>query len=343
MELPRNISTQQTSEDAEAEVSLRPKAFDDFIGQDKVKANLKVFIEAARKREEAFDHILFCGPPGLGKTTLAHIVASELGVAIRGTSGPVLERAGDLAGLLTNLGKRDVLFIDEVHRMNRVIEEYLYPAMEDFSIDILLESGPHARSVKLNLNPFTLIGATTRSGMLSAPMRARFGLVCHLDYYSADNLKEIILRSAALLKVEIAHDAALELGKRSRRTPRVANRLLRRARDVAQVVGDGKITLGVVKKTLDMLEVDELGLDKMDKRILHNIIDKYCGGPVGISTIAVSVGEEPDTIEEVYEPFLIQEGFLKRTPRGREVTSMAYRHLGLKTPNKSDQQTSLFT
>ncbi len=342
MEQPRNISTQQNIEDAEIEVSLRPKAFGDFIGQDKVKNNLKVFIEAARKREEAFDHILFCGPPGLGKTTLAHIVAQELGVTIRSTSGPVLERPGDLAGLLTNLAKRDVLFIDEIHRMNRVIEEYLYPAMEDFSIDILLESGPHARSVKLNLNPFTLVGATTRSGMLTAPMRARFGLVCHLDYYSAQDLKEIVLRSARLLEVEIDEEAALELGKRSRRTPRVANRLLRRTRDVAQVMGNGKINSAIVKKTLEMLEVDDLGLDKMDKRILQNIIDKYNGGPVGISTIAVSVGEEPDTIEEVYEPFLIQEGFLKRTPRGREVTQMAYRHLGLPAPKLADSQTTLF-
>lgn len=332
----RNLSAKASDEDFAADLTLRPKSFDDFIGQDQAKNNLRVFITAARQREEAFDHILFCGPPGLGKTTLAHVVANELGVEIRCTSGPVLERPGDLAGILTNLQLREVLFIDEIHRMNRVIEEYLYPAMEDFLIDIILESGPHARSVKLNLNPFTLIGATTRSGMLTSPMRARFGLICQLDYYLPQDLQKIVERSARILNIKIVSEAAFEIGRRSRKTPRIANRILRRCRDVAQVMADGIVTMDVAKKTLAMLEIDDLGLDKMDKRILESIIDKYAGGPVGISTIAVSVSEEPDTIEEVYEPFLIQEGFLKRTPRGREVTALAYRHLGLPVPKREN-------
>jgi Holliday junction DNA helicase RuvB len=330
-------------EDLNAELTLRPKSFEEFIGQEKTKANLRLFVAAAKKRNEAFDHILFCGPPGLGKTTLSYIIAKELDVEIRCTSGPVLERPGDLAGMLTNLKKQDVLFIDEIHRMNRIIEEYLYPAMEDFVIDILLDPGPHSRTVKLNLNPFTLIGATTRSGMLTAPLRSRFGLTCQLDYYTTQDLQLIVKRSAKLLNIAITDEAALELGRRARKTPRIANRLLRRARDVAQVAGDGSITLPIVHKTLDMLEVDHLGLDKMDKRIIESIIDKYNGGPVGINTIAVSVGEEPDTIEEVYEPFLIQEGLLMRTPRGREVTPRAYEHFGLPRPkNQANGQTNLF-
>lgn len=336
-EITRPLSIDSNIEDNETEIALRPKTFDDFVGQDKVKKNLRLFIEAAKKREEAFDHILLCGPPGLGKTTLAHIVANELEVTIKATSGPILVKPGDLAGLLTNLQDRDVLFIDEIHRMNRVIEEYIYPAMEDFSIDIMLENGPHARSVKLNLKPFTLIGATTRSGMLTAPMRARFGLVSQLDYYTPEDLQQIVKRSAAILNVDIDDKAALEIGKRSRKTPRISNRLLRRARDVAQVIGNGVITVEIVQKTLEMLEVDSRGLDKMDNRILKNLIERYNGGPVGISTIAVSVGEEPETIEEVYEPFLIQEGFLKRTPRGREVTQLAYRHLGMKPLDNKEQ------
>ncbi len=328
----RPISPNSSIEDKDAEISLRPKTFDEFIGQDKVKKNLSVFIEAAKKRDEAFDHILFSGPPGLGKTTLAHIIANELGVEIRTTSGPIMDKPGDLAGIMTNLNKRDVLFIDEIHRLNRVVEEYLYPAMEDYEIDIMLESGPHARSIKLNLNPFTLIGATTRSGMLSAPMRGRFGIVAQMDFYTDENLRDIALRSAKILNVDIDKKAAFEIGKRSRKTPRVTNRLLRRARDVAQVMGNGVITVDIVNKTLSMLDVDSIGLDKMDRRILEIIINNYGGGPVGVNTIAVSVGEEPDTIEEVHEPFLIQKGFIKRTQRGREVTHLAYRHLGINIP-----------
>ncbi len=328
-------------EDLEIESTLRPQSLDDFVGQQKVKDNLAVFIQAARQRKEALDHVLLYGPPGLGKTTLAMIVSKELNVGIKTTSGPVLERAGDLAGLLTNLQEKDVLFIDEIHRVNNVVEEYLYSAMEDFNITILIDKGPNARSVQLNLAPFTLIGATTRAGLLTSPMRARFGVVLRLDYYSPEDLFLIIKRSAKILNIEIEDAGAMELARRSRGTPRIANRLLRRTRDFAQVVADNKITEEVAKLALDRLEVDELGLDEMDKRILMTIIEKYQGGPVGLNTIAVAVGEERDTIEEMYEPFLIQQGFLHRTPRGRVVTPLAYKHFGIKS-NKNNQQTSLF-
>ncbi len=308
------------------EASLRPERFADFIGQDSIKENLLVFVEAARRRGEALDHILFCGPPGLGKTTLSRILASELGVGIQTTSGPVLEKKGDLAGILTNLAEREILFIDEIHRLNRVVEESLYPAMEDFVFDIMIGEGPAARSIRLNIKPFTLVGATTRAGMLTSPLHARFGYVCRLDYYTPEQLQTIIMRSANILNIFCEPDAALELGKRSRGTPRIANRLLRRCRDVAEVRGDGKITRPIVDKTLSMLGIDRTGLDEMDRMILKSIIEHYNGGPVGINTIAVVVGEEPDTIEEVYEPFLIQSGFLKRTARGREVTMKTYRY-----------------
>jgi Holliday junction DNA helicase RuvB len=320
-------------EDDAIDATLRPLRFSDFVGQEKLKENLGVFVEAAKMRGEALDHILFCGPPGLGKTTLSRILASELGVGIQTTSGPVLEKKGDLAGNLTNLAEREILFIDEIHRLNRVVEEALYPAMEDFVFDIMIGEGPAARSIRLTLKPFTLVGATTRAGMLTSPMHARFGYVCRLNYYTPDELQCIIIRSARILGVECGPESALELGKRARGTPRVANRLLRRCRDVAQVKGDGRITLPVVNKTLSMLGVDQQGLDEMDRNILHALIDHYGGGPVGLNTLAVVVGEEPDTIEEVYEPYLIQSGYLKRTPRGREVTMKTYGYFGLKAPN----------
>lgn len=320
-------------EDDAIDATLRPLRFSDFVGQETLKENLGVFVEAAKMRGEALDHILFCGPPGLGKTTLSRILASELGVGIQTTSGPVLEKKGDLAGNLTNLAEREILFIDEIHRLNRVVEEALYPAMEDFVFDIMIGEGPAARSIRLTLKPFTLVGATTRAGMLTSPMHARFGYVCRLNYYTPEELQSIIVRSAGILGVQCGPDAALELGKRARGTPRVANRLLRRCRDVAQVKGDGKISLAVVNKTLSMLGVDQQGLDEMDRNILQSMINHYGGGPVGLSTIAVVVGEEPDTIEEVYEPYLIQSGYLKRTPRGREVTMKTYRYFGLKPPN----------
>ncbi len=319
-------------EDLQEEQRLRPLVLDDFVGQPGLKEQLRIFIEAAKRRGEALDHVLFHGPPGLGKTTLASILAHELGVEISHTSGPVIERPADLAGLLTNVRPRGILFVDEIHRMSPVVEEYLYPALEDFTIDIMLDRGPSARSVKFNLEPFTLVGATTRSGLLSAPLRARFGVTMRLDYYGVDDLASIVRRSAGILKVETDADAAREIARRARGTPRVANRLLRRVRDFALVRADAKVTLPVTREALEMLAVDERGLDEMDRRLLEALIHKYGGGPVGLGTLAVVVGEEAGTLEEVYEPFLIQEGFLKRTPRGREATALAYEHLGIKPP-----------
>lgn len=315
-------------EEFDIERALRPLEFDDFAGQDQVLDNLKVFVEAANQRGEALDHTLFHGPPGLGKTTLAHILANELSVGIKVTSGPVLDKPGDLAGLLTNLDERDILFIDEIHRLSPVVEEYLYSAMEDYRIDIMIETGPNARTVQINLNPFTLVGATTRSGLLTAPMRARFGISSRLQYYTTELLSDIVQRSAEILKVPISLDAAIEIAGRSRGTPRIANALLRRVRDFAQIKGNGKIDMEIAKYGLKALNVDTHGLDEMDNKILETIIDKFKGGPVGITTLATAVSESAETIEEVYEPFLIQQGFIYRTPRGREVTEAAYRHLG---------------
>lgn len=316
------------SEELDIEKRLRPLSFDDFAGQDQILENLKVFVQAANQRNEALDHTLFHGPPGLGKTTLANILANELQVGIKITSGPVLDKPGDLAGLLTNLEERDVLFIDEIHRLSPIVEEYLYSAMEDFKIDIMIESGPNARTVQINLNPFTLIGATTRSGLLTAPMRARFGISSRLQYYTTELLTMIVERSATILKMPISMEAAIEIAGRSRGTPRIANALLRRVRDFAQIKGNGTIDIEIARYALKALNVDAHGLDEMDNKILNTIIDKFKGGPVGLSTLATAVSESSETIEEVYEPFLIQEGFIMRTPRGREVTEKAYRHLG---------------
>jgi Holliday junction DNA helicase RuvB len=328
-----------SKEEFDIEKKLRPITFDDFTGQEQALENLKIFVEAANLRGEALDHTLFHGPPGLGKTTLAHILANELNTNIKVTSGPVLDKPGDLAGLLTNLGNRDVLFIDEIHRLSPVIEEYLYSAMEDYKIDIMIESGPNARTVQINLEPFTLIGATTRSGLLTAPMRARFGISSRLNYYKTELLTNIVQRSAQILNVPINMEAAIEIAGRSRGTPRIANALLRRVRDFAQIKGDGNIEINITQFALNALLVDTHGLDEMDNKILITIIDKFKGGPVGISTLSTAVGENAETIEEVYEPFLIQEGFIMRTPRGREVTELAYKHLG---KIKGDFQGGLF-
>lgn len=317
-----------TDRERDYDKALRPLSFCDFKGQDKVVENLKIFVKAAKLRGEALDHVLLHGPPGLGKTTLSNIIANELGVGFKVTSGPVLDKPGDLAGILTNLEPNDVLFIDEIHRMPRIVEEYLYSAMEDYHIDIMIDKGPSARSIQIDINPFTLVGATTRSGRLSPPLRARFGINMHLEYYDYNILSDIIKRSASILNVKCSSDAAMEIASRSRGTPRIANALLRRVRDFAQVKGDGNIDYDIALYALEALNIDKFGLDEIDNKILCTIIDKFNGGPVGLTTIATALGEESDTLEEVYEPFLIKEGFMKRTPRGREVTDLAYKHLG---------------
>ncbi|MFL2571304.1 MAG: Holliday junction branch migration DNA helicase RuvB [Parvicellaceae bacterium] len=325
-----DLRSEGDGSEKEFEQVLRPQLFEDFSGQNKIIENLKIFVKAAKIREESLDHVLLHGPPGLGKTTLAHIIANELNVDFKVTSGPVLDKPGDLAGLLTNLQSGDVLFIDEIHRLSPIIEEYLYSAMEDYKIDIVIDTGPNARTVQIDLNPFTLIGATTRSGMLTAPLRARFGISCRLQYYDATILQMIVDRSAGILTIPIEPNAAIEIAKRSRGTPRIANALLRRVRDYAQVKGDGTIDLKITETALTALNVDKSGLDEMDNKILLSIIDKYNGGPVGLTTIATVVGEQPGTLEEVYEPFLVQEGYIVRTPRGRKVTELAYKHFNMK-------------
>ncbi len=334
-----DIRNQMTEKEQDS--ALRPLCFADFAGQSKVTSNLKIFVEAAKLRGESLDHVLLFGPPGLGKTTLSNIIANELGVGFKVTSGPVLDKPGDLAGLLTSLEPNDVLFIDEIHRLSPIVEEYLYSAMEDYRIDIMIDKGPSARTIQIDLNPFTLIGATTRSGLLTSPLRARFGINCHLEYYDADILAGIVKRSAGLLGVEINEKAAGEIARRSRGTPRIANALLRRVRDFAQVKGDGAIDLEIAQYALEALNIDTFGLDQIDNKLLTTIIDKFRGGPVGLNTIATAMGEDAGTIEDVYEPYLIKEGFIKRTPRGREATPLAYQHLG-KTPLSSDGQQTIF-
>lgn len=329
MKNERLIASELIGEDLGFDLTLRPSTFEDFVGQDRIKENLKVFIEATKQRNEPLDHVLFCGPPGLGKTTLAHIIANELRVNIKATSGPVLERPGDIAAILTNLHDHDILFIDEIHRLGRVVEEILYPAMEDYQLDIIIGQGPSARTLKLNLPKFTLIGATTRTGLLTSPLRDRFGVINRLDFYRPEDIEKIIRRSAKILAVEITNEGAREIAKRSRGTPRVANRLLRRVRDFAQVKGDGTVDIEMAKEALEKLEIDEKGFDEMDRRLLLTIIKKFEGGPVGLETLSASISEEKDTIEDVYEPYLIQEGFLERTPRGRIATRSAYEHFGI--------------
>lgn len=333
-EIPeRTIDPEIKVEDMSFELSVRPRSFEEFVGQKKLKENLSIFIQAAKQRSEALDHVLFCGPPGLGKTTLAHIIAAELNADIKVTSGPVLERPGDLAAILTNIGDGDILFIDEIHRLPRIAEEILYPAMEDYQLDIIIGQGPSARSLKLNLPKFTLIGATTRTGLLTSPLRDRFGIISRLDFYNPADLKRILLRSAGILSTEINEDAAAEISGRSRGTPRIANRLLRRVRDFAQVKGNGLIDMEIARHSLTAMDVDKMGFDDMDRKLLLTIIEKYGGGPVGLETLASSIRDEKDTVEDVYEPYLLQEGFIERTPRGRVATRRAYEHFGIKKTN----------